>query len=114
LKDLSRRKRIRYLLLLVIIITLPCYCLGLVVLRINRSQPDVLRPTATQTATKTPTITLTPYITYTLTTTPLGHQHVPKGINLNIVCKHLDFFHYDLANFMFIPGYCRRITEYFQ
>lgn len=69
LKDLSSTKRVRYLLILTILITLPCYFLGLVVLRINRSQPQGVSPTVTQTSTRTATITLTPYRSLTPTST---------------------------------------------
>lgn len=69
---LSKQKRIRYLLILAILITIPFYCLGLALLRINRPEV-VVTPTlepGQPTATRTPTITLTPYQTGTFTNTP--------------------------------------------
>ena len=69
LRNLSSTKRIRYLLILTIIITLPCYFLGLVVLRINRNQPQEISPTVTLTSTRTATVTLTPIVSLTPTIT---------------------------------------------
>lgn len=65
LKDLSKKKRIRYFLTLAILITIPCYCLGFLVLRINQTRTPEVAPTRTPTVTRTPTITQTPYITLT-------------------------------------------------
>lgn len=72
MKGLSKQKRIRYMLILAILVTIPFYCFGLFLLRIN--QPPV-KPTATPvvivvSATFTPTITLTAYQTGTFTLTP--------------------------------------------
>jgi hypothetical protein len=69
LKKLSGKKRIRYMLILATLATLPCYCLGLVVLQVNRNRPPEVTPTLTHTVTATATITLTPYITLTPTST---------------------------------------------
>ena len=62
---LSKRTRIRCLLTLLIVITLPCYILGIILLRLDRG-PVVGTPTPTitltGTITPTATITLTPYL----------------------------------------------------
>lgn len=70
MKELSSTKRIRYLLMLAILITLPCYCLGLVILRIDQTRPAKVTPSVTLTPTRTSTITLTPYTNFTFTFTP--------------------------------------------
>ena len=71
LETLSRQTRTRYLLILMILITIPCYILGIVLLRINRG-PFAPTPTplSSPTITQTATITLTPYLTRTPTITP--------------------------------------------
>ena len=71
--SVSKQKRTRYLLTLLILITIPCYALGIVLLKLNRGP---LEPTptasATPTITATATITLTPYLTRTATVTPVA------------------------------------------
>lgn len=75
LDEQARQTRTRYLLIILILITIPCYILGFVLLRINRS-PKVPSPTPVSTQgpplqdTNTPTITLTGYLTRTATVTP--------------------------------------------
>lgn len=71
LDTLSRRTRTRYMLILMILITIPCYILGIVLLRLN-SGPLASTPTPVNspTITRTATITLTPYLTRTPTITP--------------------------------------------
>jgi len=80
LKELSKQKRVRYILIAVVLASLPCYCLGLVILRMNRNQPGQEIPTATVTATRTATITLTPYITLTPTITATVTQ-TTRGVD---------------------------------
>jgi hypothetical protein len=71
LDTLSRRTRTRYMLILMILITIPCYILGIVLLRINRGPfASTLTPVSLPTITRTGTITLTPYLTRTSTITP--------------------------------------------
>ena len=65
LRELSRQKRTRYILILAILISIPCYCIGFAILKVKQSQPEEITPTITLTATRTPTITRTPYITLT-------------------------------------------------
>lgn len=85
--DPSKRYRTRILLVIAILATLPCYCLGVIVLQFapvhnlttltpTPTSTETLTPTATQTSTPThtpfPTFTptLTPTPTSTRTTTP--------------------------------------------
>lgn len=74
----DRRTRIRTILIILILVTLPCYCLGFVVLQVGR---ELTKPTVTPTitatntlapATFTPTQATTVFIppTATQTTTP--------------------------------------------
>ena len=71
LEELSKRTRTRYMLTLLILITIPCYLLGFILLRLDRG-PLEPTPTITLTGTitSTATITLTPYLTRTATITP--------------------------------------------
>jgi len=66
------------MLTLLILITIPCYLLGVILLRINRGP---LQPTATPTLTSTvtliPSVTLTPYLTRTASVTPTITNTIP-------------------------------------
>lgn len=75
LDEQSKQIRTRYLLVILILITIPCYVLGFVLLRLNREpKPPTATPVITQGVpaqdTFTPTITLTGYLTRTPTITP--------------------------------------------
>ncbi len=71
LEELSRKKRLQYLFTLLILITIPCYLLGIVLLRLDRGpQPGMQTPTGAATITQIPVITLTPYLTRTASITP--------------------------------------------
>ena len=65
----ERRRRIRTILIIITLATLPCYCLGLVIMQIGRAANQ---PTETPTLTLTPTDTSTP----TATPTPAAAQAV--------------------------------------
>ncbi len=78
LEELSRHTRIRYLLTLLILITIPCYLLGFIMLRLDRGpQPNRPTPTGTATITVTASITLTPYLTRTASITPTATATYP-------------------------------------
>ena len=72
----DRRARTRTILVFIILATLPCYCLGLVILQIGRAdQQPTATPTLTRTATRQvsspmPVLTDTPFSTATVTETP--------------------------------------------
>lgn len=51
MKELSRQTRIRYLMTLLILITIPCYLLGFILLKLDRG-PQPSKPTRTPTATE--------------------------------------------------------------
>lgn len=71
MEELSRKKRLQYLFTLLILITIPCYLLGIILLRLDRGpQTDLQTPTAPATITQIPVITLTPYLTRTASITP--------------------------------------------
>ena len=79
----DRRARLRSTLFLILLATLPCYCLGLVVLKVGDTarQIPTYTPTTTATSTNIPTIaipteypTLTPSLLPTLTLTPTVTQ----------------------------------------
>ena len=71
MEELSRKKRLQYLFILLILITIPCYLLGIILLRLDRGpQPGMQTPTGSATITQTATITLTPYLTRTASITP--------------------------------------------
>ena len=71
MEELSRKKRLQYLFTLLILITIPCYLLGIVLLKLNRGpQSDMQTPTSADTITQIPVITLTPYLTRTASITP--------------------------------------------
>jgi len=72
----DRRARIRKILIIIIVATLPCYCLGFVVMQVGRelTKPTV-PPTLTETfapppATNTPTVVTTVFTLPTATETP--------------------------------------------
>ncbi len=71
MEELSRKKRLQYLFTLLILITIPCYLLGIIMLKLDRGpQPDKKTPTGTAIINQTATITLTPYLTRTASITP--------------------------------------------
>ena len=75
MKELSRQTRVRYLMTLLILITIPCYLLGFILLKLDRGpQPNKPTRTPTVTLTSIPTITLTPYLTRTASITPTVTQ----------------------------------------
>jgi len=104
--DPVKRQRVRYILVLVIIVTLPCYCVGFSAARWKLNRPaastatptslfatltplitstkaaDNLTTTTTPTETSTPTHTLTPTETFTpfwiVTRTPLPFTLTPS------------------------------------
>ena len=66
--DPDSRFRTRFVLIAIILATLPCYCAGLVVVRVARNQSP---RTPTPTATISPTWTMTSVFTPTPSQTPL-------------------------------------------
>ena len=82
MKGLSKQKRIRYILILAILVTIPFYCLGLLLLRINRPpvNPTPTMSSVIPTETLTPTITLTAYQTGTFTMTPTITQTLTSTV----------------------------------
>ena len=93
--DPERQRRIRSILGIAILITIPCYCIGFIAVQQadNRPTPTItitateentatasatlnqtFTPTATGTATATPTLTLTPTATITNTSSPTPSQ----------------------------------------
>lgn len=65
-KDPAKRKRLRYILAGIVLLTLPCYLAGYVAANVRLS----LTPSPTATATGEPSATPSPSQTSTLTTTP--------------------------------------------
>jgi hypothetical protein len=63
-----KRTRLRYILIAITLVTLPCYCVGLIAVRAAGERTPT--PTLTETATVSSTATLTPSPTDTATITP--------------------------------------------
>jgi hypothetical protein len=69
----AKRNRLRYILIVITLVTLPCYCAGLIAVRAageRTSTPTATEtPTVTPSATETPSPTDSPTITLTITST---------------------------------------------
>ena len=70
----SSSLRTRYILIIITLATIPCYCVGLVVLQFRNTSTPTATPTITLTGTITPTVTVTPSASSTTTgTTTITH-----------------------------------------
>ena len=109
-KTSASRLRLRFILIAIILASIPCYCAGLAMVRIARRRAALptFTPTSTATASltftatwtltstasttpRTPTLTSSATVTLTPTATPLSHAYLYPGSNgYHAAYSHLD------------------------